>query len=208
MGALFISDLHLGSPICKADRLLNFLARQHNNNDSIYLLGDVFDDVALPRWPVAHIEVVEMLTLYAFSRKLVWLPGNHDAAMRPLIGVMAPNIVIQDEGFYIAGNGKRYFLTHGDKYDWTLRFCLPLAVRKRFKPSHSSGLHGRLFGANIERNIIRATAALGCDGVICGHTHVAAHRMSNGVEYVNAGDWTNSCTAVIDDGDGIRLVQT
>jgi UDP-2,3-diacylglucosamine pyrophosphatase LpxH len=211
MGALFLSDLHLGSPICKADRLLAFLARQHNSHGSIYLLGDVFDDVMLSRWPATHIKVVEYLASYTvagLARKLVWLPGNHDSAMRALVGVMAPNLVIQDEGFYIASNGKRYFLTHGDRYDWTMRYCVPLSVRRWLKPSHSSGLHGRLFGAHIEKSIIKATAALGFDGVICGHTHVAAHRLSDGVEYVNCGDWTNSCTAVTDDGDGIRLMQT
>jgi len=32
------------------------------------------------------------------------------------------------------------------------------------------------------------------DGVICGHVHRADIKMINGIEYMNDGDWVESCT--------------
>ena len=48
----------------------------------------------------------------------------------------------------------------------------------------------------------------GCDGVICGHIHHAEMRELGGVEYVNTGDWVESCTAVAERYDGtLELVR-
>jgi len=40
------------------------------------------------------------------------------------------------------------------------------------------------------------------DGVICGHIHSAAMRDFDGFTYINTGDWVESCTAVVEHGDG------
>jgi UDP-2,3-diacylglucosamine pyrophosphatase LpxH len=39
-------------------------------------------------------------------------------------------------------------------------------------------------------------------GVVCGHIHHAADRMLTDVHYINAGDWVESCTAVVERHDG------
>jgi UDP-2,3-diacylglucosamine pyrophosphatase LpxH len=38
---LFISDVHLGTKGCQADRLLDFL--RYHDADTIYLVGDIVD---------------------------------------------------------------------------------------------------------------------------------------------------------------------
>jgi UDP-2,3-diacylglucosamine pyrophosphatase LpxH len=40
------------------------------------------------------------------------------------------------------------------------------------------------------------------DGVICGHIHHAAIERFGDVEYINTGDWVESCTAVVEHFDG------
>jgi UDP-2,3-diacylglucosamine pyrophosphatase LpxH len=40
------------------------------------------------------------------------------------------------------------------------------------------------------------------DGVICGHIHVAEIRQLNGLEYMNSGDWVESCTALVETLEG------
>ena len=35
-------------------------------------------------------------------------------------------------------------------------------------------------------------------GVICGHVHKAAIKEINGIEYMNDGDWVESCTALVE----------
>ena len=42
----------------------------------------------------------------------------------------------------------------------------------------------------------------GYDGVICGHIHHANMAMIGDVEYVNTGDWVESCTALVERTDG------
>ena len=38
-----------------------------------------------------------------------------------------------------------------------------------------------------------------CDGMICGHIHVAADRIIEGIHYLNSGDWVESNTAIVED---------
>jgi len=60
--AVFISDLHLGTPGCQADALLDFL--KHHPSDHLYLVGDIVDGWQLRRrwfWPQAHNDVVQKL---------------------------------------------------------------------------------------------------------------------------------------------------
>jgi hypothetical protein len=38
--------------------------------------------------------------------------------------------------------------------------------------------------------------------VICGHIHHAAMEQMDGIQYINTGDWVESCTAVVEHFDG------
>jgi UDP-2,3-diacylglucosamine pyrophosphatase LpxH len=40
------------------------------------------------------------------------------------------------------------------------------------------------------------------DGVICGHIHKAEIRNIDGIEYMNCGDWVESCSAIVETFDG------
>ena len=57
---LFLSDLHLGTKGCQAEKLLEFL-RDHEA-DVIYLVGDIVDGWMLRSgwyWPQAHNDVAQ-----------------------------------------------------------------------------------------------------------------------------------------------------
>jgi alpha-L-arabinofuranosidase len=41
------------------------------------------------------------------------------------------------------------------------------------------------------------------DAVLCGHIHSAAIREFGKVTYYNCGDWVESCTALVEEADGI-----
>jgi UDP-2,3-diacylglucosamine pyrophosphatase LpxH len=48
----------------------------------------------------------------------------------------------------------------------------------------------------------------GVSAVLCGHIHQPAMQNLNGIEYINTGDWVESCTAVVEDHDGrLELVR-
>ena len=42
----------------------------------------------------------------------------------------------------------------------------------------------------------------GYDGIICGHIHKAEIRDIEDIEYLNCGDWVESCTAIVETYEG------
>ena len=83
--AAFISDVHLGTPGCQAELLLDFLRHLHCRQ--LYLVGDIIDLEALQRrpwWQASHSQVLaELQRLARGGTRLIYIPGNHDAPLRP-----------------------------------------------------------------------------------------------------------------------------
>ncbi|MFM7290306.1 MAG: CorA family divalent cation transporter [Planctomycetia bacterium] len=77
---VWISDLHLGTPGCQAQALLDFL--RHVKCDTLYLVGDIIDGWQLRRawyWPQLHNDVVQKILRKARKGvRVVFVPGNHD----------------------------------------------------------------------------------------------------------------------------------
>ena len=42
----------------------------------------------------------------------------------------------------------------------------------------------------------------GYDGIICGHIHKAEIRDIDEIQYLNCGDWVESCTAIVETFEG------
>jgi UDP-2,3-diacylglucosamine pyrophosphatase LpxH len=58
------------------------------------------------------------------------------------------------------------------------------------------------FISRFEEAVVRYARDFDVDGVLCGHIHTAAIRQIHGVAYYNAGDWVESCTAIVERYDG------
>ncbi|RLG13545.1 hypothetical protein DRN69_05450 [Candidatus Pacearchaeota archaeon] len=79
---LFVSDVHLGSKLCKPKVVRNFkkLIEKFVNYDEVYLLGDIFDfwvkepEILLKEYK----DIVESLNEASASTKLYYIVGNHD----------------------------------------------------------------------------------------------------------------------------------
>ncbi len=86
--AVFISDVHLGTPGCQAGALLDFL--KHHTSEHLYLVGDIIDGWQLRRrwyWPQAHNDVVQKILRSARKgTRVVYVPGNHDDFARQFAG--------------------------------------------------------------------------------------------------------------------------
>jgi len=82
--SVFLSDIHLGTRACQADRLLDFL-REHPAEQT-YLVGDIIDFWAMSRsisWSQAQNTVVQKLLRRArHGERVVFIPGKHDEALR------------------------------------------------------------------------------------------------------------------------------
>ena len=51
-------------------------------------------------------------------------------------------------------------------------------------------------------SFIKSCKNKGYDGIICGHIHKAEIKFIDEIEYLNCGDWVESCTAIVETFDG------
>jgi UDP-2,3-diacylglucosamine pyrophosphatase LpxH len=228
---LFLSDIHLGTPGCKANLLLDFL--RHNDAETIYLIGDIIDGWRIKRswyWNDAHNAVLqEVLRKARKGARIIYVPGNHDEALREYVGLNFGGVDVMSEAIHEAANGKRFLVTHGDQFDGVVKYAKWLAhlgdhaysialamnnwlheIRRVFGLPYwslSAYLKHRVknaveFISKYEEAVARAAREGGADGVICGHIHHAEMRDIDGVLYCNDGDWVESCTALAEDERG------
>ena len=230
--SIFLSDIHLGTRACQADQLLSFL--RHHDAQHIYLLGDIVDFWALSRgiyWPEPHNTFLQkMLKRARHKVHVVFVPGNHDEALREYVGTEFGDIHVMREAVHVAADGKRYLLMHGDEFDQITRYHRWLArlgdmsynmlvqlnvllswVRRKIRKPGYWSLAGfakhKVKGAlefiyGFEDSVARHAHQLKLDGVICGHIHSAAIKDIDGIRYINCGDWVDSCTAILEHADG------
>lgn len=236
--SIFLSDIHLGTRACQADRLLDFL-REHSA-ENLFLVGDIIDFWAMNRgihWTQAQNTVVQKILRRArHGENVVFIPGNHDEALREHAGAVFGDIQVVYEYIHETADGRRFLLVHGDEFDqvtryhrwvavlgdvsynWLVRFNAVLSWIRRHlgRPGYWSlaGYAKRKvktalqFILDFEDAVARSVRQRGLDGVICGHIHWAALREVGGVTYVNCGDWVDSCTAIVEHFDGrLELIE-
>jgi len=120
---IWISDIHLGTPGCRAEELKNFLSTL--TCDKLIICGDFIDAWALEKrwfWPTEHTDVIHTLIHKAESEKceVVYVSGNHDEFLRDLLPnqqMILGNVRIVNELEYLTIKGKRLWVVHGDQYD-------------------------------------------------------------------------------------------
>ncbi len=222
---LFISDVHLGTKACQASSLLEFLKR--HEADTYYLVGDIVDFWRIrrkPHWPQAHNDVIQkLLRKVRKGARFVYIPGNHDEALRSYCGQHFGGIEFKMNDVHIAADGRRFLIMHGDEFDVVIQYVKWLAFLGDWAYVLALGLNTAFnkvrlqFGfsywslsAYLKQKVKKAVNYIGdfesalageakrhkADGVICGHIHFAAMRDISGIAYINCGDWVESGTAV------------
>ncbi len=228
---VFISDIHLGTRGCQAEMLLGFIRSMECRTlylvgdiiDGWRLKGGWY-------WPQAHNDVVQkILRMARKGVQVTYIPGNHDDRVRDFCGVHFGGVIVARDAIFESASGKRYLVTHGDEFDgviahakwlaflgdWAYRALLSLnttwnLVRRRMGFGYWSlsafvkvkVKNALQFIENFEAAVADEARRRGVDGVICGHIHKAEMRMIDGVEYINDGDWVESCTALVEHLDG------
>jgi UDP-2,3-diacylglucosamine pyrophosphatase LpxH len=236
--SIFLSDIHLGTRACRADRLLDFL--RHHEAERVFLVGDIADFWAMSRsiyWSADQNTVVQKLLKRARHQvDVIYVPGNHDEALREYAGTSFGDIQVVKDYEHLAADGQRYLVLHGDEFDQVTKYHRWLAVlgdraydfvvRLNMMLSwlrRTLGIPGywslagyakrRIktavsFIFDFEESVVRYARERGFDGVICGHIHAAAIKEIEGITYVNCGDWVDSCTAILEHADGrLELVE-
>ena len=183
-------------------------------------------------WPQEHSDVIQKILKKAKKgTKVTFITGNHDDFLRPFVPlILGDSVSIANELEYIAINKKKYYITHGDFFDSITMTKKWLAIlgdygydlllhlnvvlnflRKRIgikkywslskyvKDNVKSSVS---FISDFEAVLSTHAKNKGYDGIICGHIHKAEIRDIEDIEYLNCGDWVESCTAIVETYEG------
>lgn len=173
-----------------------------------------------------------ILTVARKGTKVYYIVGNHDEALRKWLSwdLRFGRIKVCNTQDHVALNGKKYLVVHGDMFDalmhkkwkWLMHLgdvAYNLLIWLNLRFNHVRKLMGMQYWSlskylksrtkeavnfihGFEDNLSEYAQNQGYDGVICGHIHSAAIKQINGVEYLNSGDWVESCTAIVETWDG------
>lgn len=228
---IFLSDVHLGSRAAKAEFLIDFL-RRHEADRIFLVgdIVDGWRLKRSWHWPQAHNDVVQKLLRQARKgARITYIAGNHDEFLRGFQGTHFGGIEVVDRAIHETADGRRFLVIHGDQFDAIVHDVRWLAylgdraydfailinrgvslVRRSFgRPYWSFSSWAKIkvkkavnFIGNFRMVLVQEARRELVDGVICGHIHHAEITRMDEIEYVNTGDWVESCTAVAEHHDG------
>jgi UDP-2,3-diacylglucosamine pyrophosphatase LpxH len=183
-------------------------------------------------WDPSHDEVIRLILRKAQAgTRVTYIPGNHDEMFRDWLPMKLEiaGVALARDAVHVTAGGQRLLVMHGDEFDSVVRYAKFLALLGDW--AYTSALvFNRWFNAArrrlgypywslsawLKRQVKEAVKAIdrfetalanearrrGFDGVVCGHIHHAEMRQVGGVMYMNDGDWVESCTALVEHGDG------
>lgn len=210
--SLIISDVHLGSPVCRAVELREFLKMVQEDEipaDELIINGDLFDSLDFRKLCGSQWKVLSRLRQISKRKRVVWIGGNHDGpaeAISHLIGVD-----FLDEHRILTG-GREILVLHGDQFDDFISEHPMLTKAADWVYRGLQRIHGGRLALAAKRGsktflrcseLVKQRArarmkSLGCDMVCCGHTHMAE---ADG-DYFNSGCWTEQACHFLEVRDG------
>jgi UDP-2,3-diacylglucosamine pyrophosphatase LpxH len=228
---VILSDVHLGTPHSKADEVTHFLKhvrceRLLLNGDII----DGWRLRRDGRWTKAHTRFVRRILTLVQKKDtdVIYLRGNHDDFLSRLLPMQFDRLCLAEDYVLESASG-RYLVLHGDVFDSVVKnmvflahlgdmgYALLLRVNRAYNAwrklrgkeyfSLSAAIKARVkqavsFVGKFEEQVAALARDRGCSGVICGHIHTAADKRIGGIHYLNAGDWVESLTAIVEHLDG------
>jgi len=227
----FIKD---DKEIKKQKNLISFLKTIETDAKELYIIGDLFDFwfewyQVIPKYWFDIFFQFKILIKKGI--KITFISGNHDfyfnSYLRDEIGFICYDEKTQFEIKTDSGN-KNFFLAHGDGYAKTdrgyrllkkiIRNKLSIFLFKTFIPidlgvwlakktSKVSGKH-RNDGADWQEEYFEFAKTkfnAGFDFVILGHLHKPVRKTLEDKVYINCGDWINSFSYAVFDGENLLL---
>ena len=229
--AIWISDLHLGSRHSQTELLLSFLHHNECRHLYLVGdIVDGWELRRRWLWSTeANTVIQKILRMNRKQTRVTYVFGNHDEFMEQFVGLSLGGVRLVERAIHEGIDGRRYLVLHGHQldglvlfnrllervgarlYDWILEFNLHLnRLRRRMGFGYWSVAAYLKFQAKgavryvtqYEEAMVRIARQAGVEGVICGHIHRAEIRTVHGFEYLNCGDWVESCTALAEDFEG------
>lgn len=217
MKILFLSDLHLGSPLSDCDReIINLI--NNPKYDLIYLVGDIIDE-----WEDSVENIVEshrdlMDTIKNSPNRVKIVVGNHDPDIVRMSSIFDVNSVadkfVIDDIMVIHGHQFDYKIKD---YLWFYHLVFPIHWVLERLGINFKGFFAELFHSiaakrdkkyyddlvlDIEKEAVRKYNDF--RAIVMGHTHLA--KITDGQTiYINCGSMTYQKTYVDYDGETFFL---
>lgn len=234
--SVWISDVHLGTRHCRVAELLDFLKMVDCKYLYLVGdLIDGWELRFRWYWREDYNTLIQKLLRKSRKQtKVIYITGNHDEFVDEFDGMRFGSVTMARQAIHTAADGKKYLVIHGHQadglthfnhlleklgshlYNWILDFNLYFNKVRRAMGFGYWSLAGFMkskaksavqYITEYEDTLASMARKNGTDGVICGHIHRAEIKMINGIEYLNTGDWVESCTALVEDFDGkIKLI--
>jgi UDP-2,3-diacylglucosamine pyrophosphatase LpxH len=228
---IFISDVHLGMPDCKAAQASHFI--RNCLCEKLVLNGDIIDAWHLRRlggWNKGHTHFLRTVLrkMEKENTQIIYLRGNHDDILDRFIPIQFDGFQITDEHIHHTAQGD-YLVVHGDGFDavttnhaWLAQLG-GLGYNALLRVNRTYNWYRRLRGkesfslsAWVKHKVKSAVSFVGkyeeqlqnlarqrhCKGIICGHIHKPANKLVGDTHYLNSGDWVESLTAIVENFDG------
>lgn len=235
--SIWISDVHLGCKHAQVEPLLEFL-REHESTYLYLVGDFIDGWELRRRWQWDERSNVLIQKLLRKSRKqtrIVYICGNHDEFLQNYVGLDLGRIHLTERIVHTAADGRRFLVLHGHQFDglvhfnrllerigsrlynwilslnlyfnrarrrlgfgyWSIAACLKFKAKSAVR-----------YVSDFEAGMVQIARRNHVQGVICGHVHRAEIRTIGGIEYMNCGDWVESCTALAEDfAGGFRLLR-
>jgi len=228
---IILSDLHLGSPYCQLEKIIEFL--NSTTCDRLILNGDFIDGWSLARkggWSNRCTRVIRILLkkIQKEHTRVTYIRGNHDDFLDTILPLTFSDIEIVREIEYVTREGT-YLIVHGDGFDSVTSDHKWMAVagdvgyqimmksnqlynryRDRFGlPAFSISKWTKAqvktvvaFVDKYEEQLQQLAYTRNYRGIICGHIHTPADKRMGAFHYLNSGDWVESNTAIVEHYEG------
>src|SRR5262249_44999867 len=186
--------------------------------------------------PQTHSDVVRrVLAMARQDTAVTFVPGNHDEYVRRFCDLELGNILVVREAVHRTADSRLLLVLHGDEFDAVTRchrwaaalgdvgYEVLMPLNRWFNRARrllgfgywslASYVISRVnraveYVGDFERAVAHEAMRRGMDGVICGHIHKAELRSMGRLLYGNAGDWVDSCTALVESADGTLALLT
>ncbi len=232
---IFLSDLHLGMAGVRAKECLAFL-KANRGTPVVLVgdIFDLWVMRRRVRWTADTNRLLRHILKRAQRGwPVTFIPGNHDEWFRSMAGSAAFGMTVERNMVHTTADGRRLLVLHGDEADALVR-THPVIARlgshaydllvtlntisnefRRllgFRPWSFSGALKRgvkravTYIGNFELALTTMVRDRGLDGVICGHIHVPAVDLRQGVVYANCGDWIEHASAIAEAEDGTLVL--
>jgi UDP-2,3-diacylglucosamine pyrophosphatase LpxH len=109
---LVISDIHLGSPVCKTESIMKVLTDEKYGK--LIINGDLLDNGYIQRYKKKHWKVLDTIRKISKKKEVVLIAGNHDKNSEFLASILGIEYVHQYE---TTVNDKSFLFLHLDTFD-------------------------------------------------------------------------------------------